>query len=53
MSKMLSETELDKIKALCDCSKCASKCPSERTFKRLPSVLGGQAKCLKLKGKYR
>lgn len=50
---MLSEAELSKIKVLCDCSHCEKKCPAERTFKRLPSVLGGMAKCLRLRGRYK
>lgn len=47
-NKMLSETELDKIKNICDCSNCQKKCPAEGRFKRLPSVLGGMGKCLRL-----
>lgn len=50
---MLSEPELDKIKEICDCSKCQKRCVAEGRFMRLPSILGGMGKCLKLKGKYR
>ena len=53
MMIMLTEAELNKIKVLCDCSHCEKKCPAERTFKRLPSVLGGMAKCLRLRGRYK
>ena len=50
---MLSETEFDKIKETCDCSKCQKRCNAEGRFIRLPSVLGGMGKCARLKGKYR